>query len=140
MHLTDPFNGEDRGRGLSERQLGSIRAIVYLALLVLVVVFGIFKLWQMPMASADFKFTDFVVVGLALFAIWLSVSIVDRAAQENNRFHEGTQAALRDMAQSLARLDEDVRSLQRGTARVESTSETTPARSLNNEYVAGVQR
>jgi hypothetical protein len=123
MHLTDPFNDDKPGRGLTERQLGSIRAIVYLALLVLVVVFGLIKLWQMPMASADFKFTDFVVVGLALFAIWLSVSIVDRATQQSNRFYEITNASLHEMSESLARLQD----------KLDRQSEPATARSLNHE-------
>lgn len=131
MHLTNPYEDEDRGRGgLSERQLSSIRSIVYLALLVLVVIFGLIKLWQMPMASADFKFTDFVVVGLALFAIWLSVTIVDRSTQMNNRFYEMTTASLREMSESLARLQD----------RLDQGSEATATRSLNHEHVAGLQR
>lgn len=129
MHLTDPYDDEERGRGLTERQLNSIRAIVYLALLVLVVVFGVIKLWQMPMASADFKFTDFVVVGLALFAIWLSVSIVDRATQTSNRFYDSTNASLREMSLAIERLE-----------RLERSSEPAPARSLNNEHVPEYQR
>ena len=111
---------------MSERQLSSIRAIVYLALLVLVVIFGIIKLWQMPMASADFKFTDFVVVGLALFSIWLSVSIVDRMTQQTNRFYESANASLREMRTALERL--------------ERSSEASASRSLNHEHVAGLQR
>lgn len=128
MHLTD-YNDEERGPGLNERQLNSIRAIVYLALLVLVVVFGVIKLWQMPMASADFKFTDFVVVGLALFAIWISVSIVDRATQQTNRFYDSTSTSLREMSLAIERLE-----------RLERSSEPAPTRSLNNEHVAGYQR
>ena len=115
---------------MSERQLSSIRAIVYLALLVLVVIFGLIKLWQMPMASADFKFTDFVVVGLALFAIWLSVSIVDRTTQQSNRFHESTVTSLHEMSQSLARMQD----------RLDRQSESAAARGLNNEHVAELQR
>lgn len=126
MHLTDPYIDEERSRGLTERQLNSIRAIVYLALLVLVVVFGVIKLWQMPMASADFKFTDFVVVGLALFAIWLSVSIVDRATAQTTRFYDSTTTSLREMSLAIERL--------------ERLTEPTPARGLNNEHVAEYQR
>jgi hypothetical protein len=126
MHLTDPFTDNERGPGLTERQLTSIRAIVYLALLVLVVVFGVIKLWQMPMASADFKFTDFVVVGLALFAIWLSVSIADRTTQQTNRFYDSTSVSLREMSLAIERL--------------ERLSETTSTRGLNNEHVADLQR
>jgi hypothetical protein len=128
MHLTDPYDDE-RGPGLNERQLNSIRAIVYLALLVLVVVFGVIKLWQMPMASADFKFTDFVVVGLALFAIWISVSIVDRATQQTNRFYDSTSISLREMSLAIERLE-----------RLGRSSEPAPTRSLNNEHVAEFQR
>lgn len=131
MHLTDPYKDDEPGRGgLTERQLGSIRAIVYLALLVLVVIFGLIKLWQMPMASADFKFTDFVVVGLALFAIWLSVSIVDRSTQQSNRFYENTNASLVEISAVLTRLD-DV---------LERLPESASTRSLNNEHVADLKR
>ncbi len=99
---------------------------MYLALLVLVVVLGVIKLWQMPMASADFKFTDFVVVGLALFAIWLSVSIVDRTTQQTNRLYDSTSTSLREMSLAIERL--------------ERLTEPTTARSLNNEHVAEFQR
>lgn len=112
---------------MTERQLNSIRAIVYLALLVLVVVFGVIKLWQMPMASADFKFTDFVVVGLALFAIWISVSIMDRATQTTTRFYDSTSASLREMSLAIERL--------------ERSSEPAVSRNLqNNEHHAELQR
>lgn len=127
MHLTDSYDDEERSRGLTERQLNSIRAIVYLALLVLVVVFGVIKLWQMPMASADFKFTDFVVVGLALFAIWISVSIMDRATQTTTRFYDSTSASLREMSLAIERL--------------ERSSEPAVSRNLqNNEHHAELQR
>lgn len=128
MHLTDPYDDDERGRGLTERQLNSIRSIVYLALLVLVVVFGVIKLWQMPMASADFKFTDFVVVGLALFAIWISVSIVDRATQQTNRFFDSTSTSLREMSLAIERLER------------ERLSEPTSTRGLNHEHVPEYQR
>ncbi|HKE37486.1 MAG TPA: hypothetical protein VKB39_08635 [Candidatus Baltobacteraceae bacterium] len=131
MNLTEPYNDDDQGpRGLTERQLNSIRAIVYLALLVLVVIFGLIKLWQMPMASADFKFTDFVVVGLALFAIWLSVSIVDRATQQSSRFYESTNSSLLEISTLLTQLQNVLDRLP----------EPTSTRSLNNEHVADLKR
>ncbi|HZZ00597.1 MAG TPA: hypothetical protein VFE36_13600 [Candidatus Baltobacteraceae bacterium] len=133
LNLTDPLNDDERGRGLTERQLGSIRAIVYLALLVLVVVFGLIKLWQMPMASADFKFTDFVVVGLAMFSIWLSVSILDRATQQNNRFYESVSASLNEVSSGLEQLQQELRTLQ-------SRSKPTTTGGLNEEHIAGLQR
>lgn len=131
MHLTDPLNDEQGRGGLTERQLNSIRAIVYLALLVLVVVFGLIKLWQMPMASADFKFTDFVVVGLAMFSIWLSVSILDRATQQSNRYYDSAASSLRELGTELEGLRQEIRAMQ---------NRSTPAavRAPDQEHLAGV--
>ena len=133
MHITDPLNDErERGGGLSERQLSSIRSIVYLALLVLVVVFGLIKLWQMPMASADFKFTDFVVVGLAMFSIWLSVSILDHATQQSNRYYDSVASSLRELGTELDGLRQEIKALQ--------TRSKTAAGTVSEEHVAGLPR
>lgn len=117
---------------MSERQLNSIRAIVYLALLVLVVVFGLIKLWQMPMASADFKFTDFVVVGLAMFSIWLSVSILDRATQQSNRYYDSAASSLHELGAEIEGLRQEIRAAQN---RAKPATSRTP----EEEHVAGLR-
>ena len=146
----EPLIEEDQGyrRGLTDRQLNSVRAIVYLVLLAIAVVFGLIKLWQTPIATQDFKFTDFVVAGLALFSIWLSVSFLDRATQQNDRFYDGAYASLREMAASLSQLQErigerdseieklreDLQLLQRRVG-VEGWAESAATRRQNDEHV-----